>query len=309
MALIGWLCDVKVWVLSAIVIALVFGFEHPEAADIMVLVLIVQMTLALDGLRFSRTDLGTYSRDMVLCLVLCFLVNTPITLLIGSLFMDDTALWYGWVMLASVPCAVSVVTAALYMRGDVKLAMMGLTAVYVASLAATPVLTFLLLGEAVDPVEMLRYIVLFIAVPFILCIPLRRLNLPRVPKVIGINLFMFLMVLIALGTRRDFIFGQPGIVGWLIAASLLRVFVLGFSVMVLMARSGVPRGRGIPLLMMTTWRNSGLSVSLCMALLGALYPAAVLPCAVSLMVETIWFAVAMAVVDRVWPVADSIGQS
>lgn len=309
MALIRWLCDVKVWVFSAIILALLFGFDHPSSADLMVIVLIVQMTLALDGLVFSRGDLKTYSKDMALSLIACFMVNTILTLAIGSFFIGDTDLWYGWVMLASVPCAVSVITAALYMRGDVKLAMMGLTIVYIASLAVTPLMTYFLLGEAVNPLELFKYIVLFIAIPFGLCIPLRKLRLPHTPKVIGINIFMFLMVFIALGSRRDYMFSDPGVVMWILVASFVRVFVFGFLMMFLLSRIKVTRDRGITFLMMSCWKNSGLSVSLCIIILGISHPQAVLPCAISLVVESVWFAVATGLVDRIWPVIREPSQS
>lgn len=202
MTLMQVLTDVKVWVLAGIVLALTFGFESPDASTIMMLVLIAQMTVSLDGIDFRRDDFRTYDRQILFSLLSCFGINTGLTLVTGLFFIDDTALWYGWVMLSSVPCAVSVVTAALYMHGDAKMSVLSLAVIYVVAIAMTPAITHVFIGDSVNPLEVLRYIMMFIMIPFILTIPLKRLHLSRTPKVLFINLMMLLMVLIGLGSRR-----------------------------------------------------------------------------------------------------------
>ncbi len=49
------------------------------------------------------------------------------------------------------------------------------------------------------------------------------------------------------------------------------------------------------------WKNSGMSVSLSMALFATTYPDAILPCIASLIAECVWFAVMSAVVEKAWP--------
>lgn len=301
MALINVLCDVKIWILLGIVLALCVGFDSPDASTILTFVLIAQMAVSLDGLQFRREDFKRYDRQLILCLVCCFGINTLLTLGTGLFFIDDDHLWTGWVMLSSVPCGVSVVVASLVMKGDTKMCVLGLTVIYLCALVLTPGITTLLLGNSVNPLEVLKYIVLFIAVPFALSFVVKRLHLKSHPKSIFINIMMLLMVFIALGSRRDFIFNDLGTVAWLIIACLVRIFAATLILVYLMKRHGVRRENAMVYLSMTAWKNSGMSISMTMALFATTMPDAVLPCVVSLVMEAVWFAFMSKAVEIIWP--------
>lgn len=301
MPMVNVLYDIKIWVFLGIVLALVFGFDNPWAATILMVVLIAQMAVSLDGIEFNRHDFKTYDRKIAACVLACFGINTLLTLAAGLFFIEDDHLWTGWVMLSSVPCAVSVVVASLVMKGDAKMSVLSLTAVYLCAIGLTPLITKVLLGNAVDPLEILKYIVLFIAVPFGLSFGIKRLHLPRGFKSVFINLMMLLMVFIGLGSRRDFIFNDFDVVLYLIVACVFRTFVLGIILVFLFRRIGIRREDGMVYLVMAVWKNSGMSISLTMALFATTMPDAVLPCVVSLVVEATWFAVMSKLVDRIWP--------
>ncbi len=259
------------------------------------------MSVALDGIRFSGSDFSADRKQILGCVLACFGINTGMTLLIGLAFIDDSSLWTGWVMLASMPCAVSVVVSSLVMKGDTKMSVLALTVIYVIALVLTPVLTWAVLGSAVDPLEILKYIALFIVIPFALSHLVRRLKLKSEAKSVFINVMMMLMVLIGLGSRRDYIFDNLDIVLWLSVACIVRAFVVGFVMIWAMGRAGVRREDGVEYLVMGVWKNSGMSISMTMALFGAVMPEAVLPCIVSLVIESVWFAVMTKVMERAWP--------
>lgn len=305
MTLLNLLTDVKAWVIIGIILGITVGFDSPDSATILMVVLIVQMTLSLDGLSFGREDFRRDAKGIAINVACCFLVNTGLTLITGLFFIDDTALWYGWVMLSAVPCGVSVVSAALLMKGDTKLAVLSLTAIYILALGLTPLITHTLIGSAVSPLEVLRYILMFILIPFILTIPLKRLHLPRVPKVIGINIMMMLMISIGLGSRRDYIFTEPMVVVWIVIACLFRIFAFSTVLTIALKRMGAERGAAITHISMAFWKNSGMAASMTMALLATVYPSAVLPCIVSLVMEASWFAIFNALVRRIWPAEGS----
>lgn len=305
MTLLNLLTDVKAWVIIGIILGITVGFDSPDSATILMVVLIVQMTLSLDGLSFGREDFRRDAKGIAINVACCFLVNTGLTLITGLFFIDDTALWYGWVMLSAVPCGVSVVSAALLMKGDTKLAVLSLTTIYILALGLTPLITHTLIGSAVSPLEVLRYILMFILIPFILTIPLKRLHLPRVPKVIGINIMMMLMISIGLGSRRDYIFTEPMVVVWIVIACLFRIFAFSTVLTIALKRMGAERGAAITHISMAFWKNSGMAASMTMALLATVYPSAVLPCIVSLVMEASWFAIFNALVGRIWPAEDS----
>ena len=302
----GILTDVKVWATAGILLGLLVGFDHPDAATILMLVLILQMTLSLEGVSFSRSDFRDYRRQIAGCIIGCFLLNTGLTLVTGLFFIDDTALWYGWIMLASVPCGVSVVSGSLFLRGDTKLSVLGLTAVYVCALALTPLITHVLIGDAVSPLDILKYILMFILVPFIAAQPLKRLHMPNNARIIGINILMLMMVFVAVGSRRDYIFSFPDVVLWLMVACTLRLIVFSMVLVYIFRAMHMDRRNGMVYVLMSIWKNSGMSISMTMALIAPVYPEAVLPCVVSLAMEMVWFTFITAVNRRVWPVdADS----
>ncbi len=306
MALLNVLTDVKLWVAAGIVLGLLLGFDNPNAATMLMFVLIAQMTVSLDGISFVKSDFKTYDRKILGCIIACLGINTAVTLLTGLLFIDNTQLWYGWVMLSSVPCAVSVVVASLAMKGDAKMSVLGLIGIYVVAIAMTPLITHLTIGDAVNPMEIMRYILLFILVPFILSIPVKRLHLGHVPKSIFINAMMLLLVFIGLGSRRDYILDQPDLILWVLLACAVRIFAIGFVCAYTFQKMKIERETGIVYMVMAVWKNSGMSVSLTMALFGTIYPSAVLPCIASLVVESVWFAVMTGLMDRIWPVKEQL---
>ena len=226
MPLLDVLEDIKVWIAAAIVLALVIGFDSPDASTIMMVALIAQMAVALDGIQFGRDDFSKYKEPILVNIVCCFGLCTGITLLTGLFFMDDQALWTGWVMLSSVPCAISVVPSALFLKADPKLAVLSLTVIYVVAIAVTPLITHVLIGDSVNPLEVLRYILMFILIPFVLTVPLKRLHLKRAPKTVFINIMMFVLVFAGLGSRQEFVFGEPTVVLALVVACILRIFVV-----------------------------------------------------------------------------------
>ena len=301
MALLNVLEDIKVWIAVAIVLALVFGFGSPDASTIMMLALIAQMAVALDGIRFSRSDFGIYRKPILVNFVCCFGICTGFTLLTGLFFIDNQALWTGWVMLSAVPCAISVVPSALFLKADPKLAVLSLTVIYVIAIALTPLITHTLIGNSVNPLEVLRYILMFILIPFVLAIPIKRLHLKQAPKTLFINLMMFILVFVGLGSRQEFVFSEPMIVLSLVVACMFRIFLVSTVFVLAMKKLGCDRDNGLNYVTFCYWKNSGMSASLTMGLFAATMPEAVLPCVVSLIVEAVWFAVLTKYIDRMWP--------
>ena len=235
--------------------------------------------------------------------VCCFCICTGFTLLTGLFFIDNQALWTGWVMLSAVPCAISVVPSALFLKADPKLAVLSLTVIYVIAIALTPLITHTLIGNSVNPLEVLRYILMFILIPFVLTIPIKRLHLKQAPKTLFINLMMFILVFVGLGSRQEFVFSEPMIVLSLVVACMFRIFLVSTVFVLAMKKLGCDRDNGLNYVTFCYWKNSGMSASLTMGLFAATMPEAVLPCVVSLIVEAVWFAVLTKYIDRMWPPA------
>jgi BASS family bile acid:Na+ symporter len=293
--------DVKVWIVLGIILGLVIGFDHPDAPTMLIITLMIQMTLALQGLKFDFSDMSENRKGVLLCLILCFVLNTGITLVTGLLFIDDEALWYGWVMLASVPCAISVMTTAFYLKGDMKLSMLSFSMIYLVAIVFTPVMTHVLMGEAADWTKILEYVLLFVIVPLLADIPLNRITIPPKIKIMVMNVVLLIMVFISVGFRRDYIIDNPDVALWLLLANVVRIFVPCYLLLFLLRRIGCRKDRGVVYCAMATWRNSGLAATLCIIMFSSTFPNALLPAVLSLMVENLWFVIFQGTFDRIWP--------
>ncbi len=293
--------DVKIWIIMGIILGLVLGFDHPDAPTMLIITLMIQMTLALQGLKFDFSDMSENRKGVLLCLILCFVLNTGITLGAGLFFIEDDALWYGWVMLASVPCAISVMTTAFYLKGDMKLSILSFAMIYLVAIVFTPVMTHVLMGEAADWTKILEYVLLFVVVPLLADIPLNRITIPPMIKIIAMNVVLLCMVFISVGFRRDYILDNPDVALWLMLANVVRIFVPCYILLFLLKKIGCRKDRGVVYCAMATWRNSGLAATLCIIMFSSTYPNALLPAVMSLMVENLWFVIFQGTFDRIWP--------
>lgn len=282
--------DLRLWIAASLALSLSIPRLDIPSSDLIVIALMVQMTLSMDGLKLSLSNLRDNRKGAALSILLCYVLNTSVTLAAGLLFMgSNDDIWYGWVMLASMPCAIAVVTAAVLMSCSVESAVVAVSATYLSGLALTPVLSFALIGDAVNPLEILRYILLFIAVPVLLSRPLGLLHLKKGAKVVVINMMMGAMVFLSVNSNADFIMGSPGLVATVLGVVVARVLLLHAIMRIVTTRMDLPEdSRGI-FLVLGVWKNTGLSVSMSMILLASASSA--IPCFLSLIVETMWFSI------------------
>jgi BASS family bile acid:Na+ symporter len=293
--------DIKLWMIIGIGLGLVLGFDHPDAPTMLMIALMIQMTLSLQGLKFDYSDLGNNRREVLLAFASCFVLNTCITLLTGLLFINETALWYGWIILSAVPCAISAMSMTFYLKGDMKLGMLGFSCIYVAALVLTPLISHVLIGEAASWLKILEYVLLFVVIPVLIDIPLNRITIPPKTKMMMLNVVIMVMVFISVGFKRDYLLMNPDIAVWLLLANMVRIFVPSFVLLFILKRIGCDRGKAIVYIAMGTWRNSGLATTLCIMMFSSTYPEALLPAVLSLMVENLWFVIMQGSFDRLWP--------
>lgn len=295
------LSDLRIWIILGLVGGLAVGPLGKHVPVIIMAVLILQMSIALEGTEYARGDTGKYGKSVFLGILCCFVLNAGIIVLVGSMFIPrSTAIWYGWVILASVPSAVSIVSAPLYIGGKTEEAFLTTIGIYLTALAATPLITWIFIGTAVNPLEILKYIVLFIAIPFAASRIITKLSPERSTKVISINVLFFLLLFLSLGSNRDFILTEPDIVFWVVVACFFRIFVFSALMIFTLKKAGLSREKGITYVLFSTWKNSGMSISLCMILLAGMSEAAI-PCVISLIIESLWFSLFTRYNRKLWP--------
>ncbi len=285
------LMDLRVWVVLAIAISFIVPSLDLPFSTFIIFVLIIQMTLSMDGLNLSIRDLRDNKRGALLSIAFCYIVNTLVTLAVGAVFIPSyEEIWYGWVMLAAMPCAIAVVTAATLMKERIEVSVVAVTATYLAGIALTPLISYGLIGDAVDPLEILKYILLFIILPVILSRLLAHLHMKREVKVPLINMMMGVMIFCSVNSNQDTLGSDPMMVVMVVAASIVRLLVLNLVMWLIVRKAGYAEGAKGTYLVLGVWKNTGLAVSMAMIILAPM-PSAVIPCFVCLIIETLWFSV------------------
>jgi BASS family bile acid:Na+ symporter len=165
--------------------------------------------------------------------------------------------------------------------------MIATAVIYLVALAVTPAITQILIGEAVNPVEVLKYVALFIVIPFAVSVPLRKYRMNVKTKAISVNILFFILVLVTFGANKDFIFNEPETVLWVALGCIVRIAAVALVMELLLKWIGMRRGDRIPMVLLSIWKNSALAMSMTMILISTTH--SVLPAALSLPIEMIWF--------------------
>ncbi len=301
MAFWDYATDVRIYVVTGIVLAMIIGSIGSIAAVLSIIILILQMTASLHGLSIHKEDFRKDFKPALFSVVCSLVISTATALVMGLVFYDSNkAVWYGWVMLAAVPSAVSVITIALMMKGNMPMAMISMIFIYLIAFVMTPLMTSSLIGDAISPMEILKYIVLFIAIPVILNLPLNRVKIERKYKVTFINCMMCMLIICALGKCRDCVFDNLGLLGIVVVMCAIRTFGVGALFMYVLRKRGVSRDNIVIYTGFTVWKNSGLGSSMCLLLLSSM-PEAAMVCTASLVMESVWFAITNRSIATYWP--------
>ena len=296
MALMNVLTNIRYWVAAALALGLLVGeIDHNVGQFVIMFSLIAMMSLSLTGLRFTKEDVTEKKKDIVLAVCCCYILSFATILLLGLPFGSD--MWQGWVIMASVPCAISVIPSTLIMKGDTKLSVVSVAVMYILAIALTPLMTQVLIGDAVDPIEILKYVMLFVLLPFIISVPLKKVPLSPNSKGISLNVLYFMLIFVAFGNNRDFMFNEPILVLEVVFAVMARLIIVWAAVEFILLRLGMNKERRVVMTLSSIWKNSALAMTLAMILFSG-QPHAALPGAVAVPLEMIWFMFLMWYYDK-----------
>lgn len=299
MSLASAFLNVRNWILAAIAVGFIFGDVGGEHdATLIIVFLMIMMCFSLTKLDFSFDDVGHYRSQILLAVVLSSIVATLITLFVGSFYGES--MWSGWVILACVPCAISVVSGTMFMRGDGKLVTLSITAIYALAIILTPLFSHLLIGNAINPLEIVKYVLLFILIPLMVAVPLRKANIPENVNKVVINFTFFMFALIAIGKSRDIFFNDLDLAFSVIIATAVRVAVAHLLFEYISRYFGIMRGHRVAYSLILVWRNSGLALALVLLL----FPSenmAIVPAAMSMIFEQFYFMFMMWYYEHIVP--------
>ena len=109
MGIPGLLINIRYCIVVGIVLGFLIGpVEGVDFSLMMIIVLMVQMTVSMEGLEFGRKDFSERKKEVLIAFLCCFALNTGVTVLVGLPFIySHPEIWYGWALFASLPCAIA----------------------------------------------------------------------------------------------------------------------------------------------------------------------------------------------------------
>jgi BASS family bile acid:Na+ symporter len=188
----------------------------------------------------------------------------------GKIFVQDAALWKGFVILACVPPAVAVIPFASFLRGDTTFSLLGAIGGYLGALVIMPLIALSFLGPSVfDPGKLVVIMAELIFAPLMvsrlllwtgLSKPLEPLKGPIT------NWSFFVVVYTVVGLNQEVFVAQPLRLLPVAAIAVGSTFLLGFIIERITRALRIDPQLSTTLVLLGTLKNYGLAGGIALAL-------------------------------------------
>lgn len=283
----------------ALIVALLTNFAGVFPGDVLtsdvrsnltVLILAVMLTISLSRIPFRNLNPVSHWKS-VLRAVFLGLVLSSLIPLAGYFLLRDTEFGtqaMGLVFIAATPFAASVAPLSYVLNGDMEHAARGTIVVYIVSLVWIPFVIWLALGEVVDMSSVLVTVIEIIGVPLVVSRLLTRFRIDKDLMAMFLNCCIFILVWLSVGST-SFVGSAWVFVAFAVIAAL-RSFGLGSVVEVSEKRLGIHWSQRVTDILMTSYKNKGIAIAMCMAVLApsGLAPLAMVAIATSIVIEICW---------------------
>lgn len=222
-------------------------------------------------------------RYVPIALGISFLLHPALLVFAGTL--TPRSLWHGWVLMAAVPPAISIVPFTAILRGDVKVSVASTALLYVLALGLTPLIALLLLDVAVSPYALFTSVLVLILVPLVLSRGVAASPLKPDNVVIARNLSFGAFTYFVGAANQAVILEDPALAFYAFAGSALVVGLGAAVTWILISR--VSMEKRVSLLLFSGYKNAGLAATLAIALLG---PTAVVAPTMMILFQILWIA-------------------
>ena len=251
--------------------ALVLGFLWDTGAkytqQLILPGLAVVMTLSSMGISGdSFRSLKSLASFTLVGIVGNFLLHGAILIGLSALIIRDQFFWNGFILVAAVPPAVAVIPFALFLRGNMDLALLGTIGAYLGALIITPLIALFFLGAGfISPAKLLLILAELIVAPLIVSRILVRTGLSKkIDPYKGpiTNWSFFLVIYIITGLNRDIFIQQPLSIVPVAIVAVLTTFVLGWVIEKLGGILHFDKASLTSFVLLATFKNYGLSGAL-----------------------------------------------
>lgn len=276
-------------------LALVLGFAWDTGAQytqrLIVPGLAVVMTLSSMGISGDAfRSLKSFASASLLGILANFLLHGIILVGLSTLFINDTYFGNGFILLASVPPAIAVIPFALFLRGNMQLALLGTIGAYLGALVITPLIALAFLGTGfINPMKLLLILGELIIGPLVVSRILVRTGLSKkIDPYKGpiTNWSFFLVIYIITGLNRDTFIQQPLSIVPVAIVAILTTFVLGWVIEKIGVLFHYEKAKLTSFILLATFKNYGLSGALALVFFN---PQTAVPATVTSAVGILYF--------------------
>ena len=219
-----------------------------------------------------------------------FLLHGVILIGLSALIIRDQFFWNGFILVAAVPPAVAVIPFALFLRGNMNLALLGTIGAYLGALIITPLIALVFLGTGfISPVKLLLILGELIVGPLVISRILVRTGLSKkIDPYKGpiTNWSFFLVIYIMTGLNRDIFFQQPLSIVPVAIVAVLTTFVLGWVIEKIGDFFHYEKAKLASFVLLATFKNYGLAGALALVFFN---PQTAVPATVTSAVGILYF--------------------
>ncbi len=267
----------------AIVLALTVGQVAVWTEPLLLPALAVAMTLATTSItNRDFVSIKSAPRPILISLLLNYVIMGGIMLLMTRWLINDSEIWAGFVTIAAIPPATSVVPFSYMLGGNIVFSLIGETGLYLAALGLTPGIMMLFLGtNLLNPVKLMLTLVQVIIIPLAVSRLLLFTGLTqRIAKWrdTAVNWCYFITIFTIIGLNRQVFFTQPDVLLKVAIIAITVTFGLGHAISFITRKLHIDRQTSISLMVMGTRKNTALASVIAIAFLGdrAAFPSAIL---------------------------------
>ena len=266
--------------LLIIFVALAFIFPKPAVnlQFLLIPILILSMTLSLQGTKLGR--LRRDNRRSILWLTLLNFVLLTGILILSAFLITNKDYQEGMIVLAAVPPAIAVITAAFLLKSDTEKALLAEAACYVLSLVLTPLIIWFFFRSQVNIWQLVKILLLLIILPFILAKGLdwvkKKLSIKYDFKEVA-NLAFAITFYMSVALAVKNIMASLSAVAIVLVIIIILTFGLGAVILFLGKKFKADKKDLSLYVLFSTFKNGNLALGICISLfsVGSYVPIAV----------------------------------
>ena len=261
-------------------------------SNITIILLACMLTITLSRIPYKDLNPVKNIKSVSRAIILGLVVASSIPLVAYYILRNvDAYAAYapGLVFLAATPFAASVGPLSLILRGDLEHALRSTIVVYIVSLVWIPFIVWATLGKTVDMSTVVVTVIELLGVPLVVSRLFTKLKIDKTAMSVMLNCVIAFLVWLSVGSTN---FGSAGFVvlAVFMIIAALRDVGLGLGTEAVERRIGIPWSQRVTDILMISYKNKGIAIALCAAVMGADARFAMVAIAASIVVEVCWVA-------------------